>query len=127
MGLEDRPSLGSVKITNEVVAVVAGLAATEVEGIAGMGGGLADGISELWGKKNLSRGVKVEVGEREAAVDLSVVVKYGAVIPEICAQVQKNVKQAIEVMTGLDVVEVNVHVTSVFFEDKDAPGEVRVR
>lgn len=128
MELEDRPELGAVRIANEVVAVVAGLAATEVEGVAGMAGGFTDGITELWGKKNLARGVKVEVGQREAAVDLYVIIKYGAVIPEVSAAVQRNVKQAIEVMTGLEVVEVNVHVVSVeFADDKESVTEVRVR
>ena len=119
--------LGAVRISNEVVAVIAGLAASEVEGIAGMAGGITEGWSELWGKKNLARGVKVEVGEREAAVDLNVVVKYGVVIPTVSANVQQNVKRAIEIMTGLDVVEVNVHVTNVLFEERENTGESRVR
>ena len=127
MELEERPELGSVKIANEVVAVIAGLAASEVDGIAGMSGGITEGWRELWGKKNLARGVKVEVGEKEAAVDLNVVVKYGAVIPEVCAAVQQNVKRAIEIMTGLDVVEVNVHVTNVLVDDKEPSTEARVR
>jgi uncharacterized alkaline shock family protein YloU len=119
--------LGTVKISNDVVAVIAGLAASEVDGVVSMAGGIAEGWSELLGKKNLARGVKVEVGQKEAAVDLNVVVRYGCVIPEICAEVQQNVKRAIEIMTGLEVVEVNVHVTSVLFEQKDAAAEVRVR
>jgi uncharacterized alkaline shock family protein YloU len=124
---DDRPELGTVRIANEVVAVVAGLAATEVSGIAGMSGGLAGGISELLGKKNLAKGVKVEVGEKEAAVDLYLVVKYGTVIPDVCAEVQRNVKRAIESMTGLEVVEVNTHVSGVLFEDREPSTEVRVR
>ena len=127
MELEERPELGSIKIANEVVAVIAGLAASEVDGIAGMSGGITEGWSELWGKKNLARGVKVEVGEKEAAVDLNVVVTYGAVIPDVCAAVQQNVKRAIEIMTGLDVVEVNVHVTNVLVDEKEPSTEARVR
>jgi len=119
--------LGAVKISSEVVAVIAGLAASEVDGVVSMAGGIAEGWSELLGKKNLARGVKVEVGEKEAAVDLNVVVRYGSVIPEICAEVQRNVKRAIEIMTGLEVVEVNVNVTSVLFEQKDSAADVRVR
>ncbi len=119
--------LGAVKISSEVVAVIAGLAASEVDGVVSMAGGIAEGWSELLGKKNLARGVKVEVGEKEAAVDLNVVVRYGSVIPEICAEVQRNVKRAIEIMTGLEVVEVNVNVTSVLFEQKDSVADVRVR
>jgi len=119
--------LGAVKISSEVVAVIAGLAASEGDGVVSMAGGIAEGWSELLGKKNLARGVKVEVGEKEAAVDLNVVVRYGSVIPEICAEVQRNVKRAIEIMTGLEVVEVNVNVTSVLFEQKDSAADVRVR
>ena len=90
--------LGAVKISSEVVAVIAGLAASEVDGVVSMAGGIAEGWSELLGKKNLARGVKVELGEKEAAVYLNVVVRYGSVIPEICAEVQRNVKRAIEIM-----------------------------
>ncbi len=123
----NRAELGTVKISNEVVAVIAGLAASEVEGVVSLAGGIAEGWSELLGKKNLARGVKVEVGEKQAAVDLNVVIKYGSVIPEVCSKVQENVKRAIAVMTGLEVVEVNVHVTSVFFEQKEPTGEQRVK
>jgi len=110
-------ALGSIRIANEVVAVIAGLAATEVEGIAGMSGGIVGGIAERLGRRNLSRGVKVEVGEREAAVDLFVIVDFGVRIPDVAVRVQENVKQAIESMTGLTVVEVNVHVQGVSFPE----------
>lgn len=118
--------MGAVRIANEVVAIVAGLAATEVAGVSGMSGGLAGGIAERLGRKNMSRGVKVEVGERETAVDMFVIVDYGVRIPEVANQVQANVKRAIESMTGLKVVEVNVHVQGVAFgkEDKDKEDEV---
>ena len=103
-------SLGSIRIADEVVGIIAGLAATEIDGIAGMSGGLVGGIAEMLGKKNFAKGVKVEVGEREAAVDLYIIVKYGVRIPDVALSVQENVKQAIESMTGLSVVEVNIHV-----------------
>ncbi|MDH7576222.1 MAG: Asp23/Gls24 family envelope stress response protein [Bacillota bacterium] len=118
-------SLGAIRIANEVVAVIAGLAATEIEGIAGMSGGIAGGIAEMLGRRNLSRGVKVEVGEREAAVDLFVIVEFGVRIPDVAVRVQENVKQAIESMTGLAVVEVNVHVQGVHFPE--AQEEQRVK
>lgn len=118
---------GSVKIANEVVAVIAGLAASEVDGVAGMAGGIAGGITELLGRRNLTKGVKVEVGEHEAAVDLYVVVKYGVKIPDVAYEVQQAVKRAIEIMTGLSVVEVNVHIQGVHFEEKDQAEEPRVR
>ena len=101
---------GSVRIANEVVSIIAGLAATEVKGVAGMSGGIVDGFAELLKKKNLTKGVKVEVGEKQAAVDLFVIIEFGARIPETAYLVQENVKRAIESMTGLDVVEVNVHI-----------------
>ena len=119
-------SLGSIRIADEVVGIIAGLAATEIDGIAGMSGGLVGGIAEMLGKKNFAKGVKVEVGEREAAVDLYIIVKYGVRIPDVALSVQENVKQAIETMTGLSVVEVNVHVQGVGFPE-EAPKEEEVR
>ena len=74
----DGTGLGAIKIADEVVSIIAGLAATEIDGIAGMSGGVVGGIAEMLGRKNFSKGVKVEVGEREAAVDLFIIVKYGA-------------------------------------------------
>lgn len=112
-------NLGSIKIANEVVAIIAGLAATEVEGVAGMSGGVAGGIAEMLGCKNLSKGVKVEVGEKETAVDLFVIVDYGSSIPDVAWRIQDNVKQAIEGMTGLDVVEINVHIQGVHFANEE--------
>ena len=120
-------SLGSIRIADEVVSIIAGLAATEVEGVAGMSGGLVGGIAELLGRKNFAKGVKVEVGEREAAVDLFVIVKYGIRIPDVALAVQENVKQAIETMTGLSVVEVNIHVQGVGFPEEAKAEETRVR
>ncbi|MCL5047074.1 MAG: Asp23/Gls24 family envelope stress response protein [Actinobacteria bacterium] len=117
---------GNVKIADEVVGVIAGIAATEVDGVAGMSGGIVGGITEILGKKNFSKGVKVEVGETQAAIDIFLVIDYGAKIPEIAQKVQENVKRAVESMTGLEVVEVNIHVQGVAFSDsKDE--EVRVR
>ena len=120
--------IGSVRIADEVVSIIAGMAATEVEGIAGMSGGLVGGIAEILGKKNLAKGVKVEVGETEAAVDLYIIVKFGVRIPDVALTVQEKVKNAIESMTGLSVVEVNVHVQGVGFPEKETrEEEVRVR
>ena len=120
--------LGTIRVADEVVSIIAGLATTEVEGIAGMSGGLAGGIAEILGRKNFSKGVKVEVGEKEAAVDLYIIVKYGIRIPEVALAAPENVKRAIEAMTGLTVVEVNVHVQGVGFpEEEPKAEEVRVR
>ena len=127
-GLKSDSALGTIRIADEVVSIIAGLAATEIEGIAGMSGGLVGGIAEMLGRKNFSKGVKVEVGEREAAIDLYIIVKYGTRIPDVALAAQENIKQAIETMTGLSVVEVNVHVQGVNFpEEEEQVEEVRVR
>lgn len=115
--------LGSIRIADEVVAVIAGLAATEIKGVAGMSGGLAGGIAEMLGRKNLSKGVKVEVGEKEAAVDMFIIVEYGVRIPDVASHIQENVKRAIESMTGLNVVEVNVNVQGVVFSTPEIKDE----
>jgi gls24 family stress protein len=115
--------LGTIRVADEVVSIIAGLATTEVEGIAGMSGGIAGGIAEMLGRKNFSKGVKVEVGEKEAAVDLYIIVKYGIRIPEVALATQENVKRAIETMTGLSVVEVNVHVQGVGFPEEEPKVE----
>lgn len=109
---------GVVRISDEVVAVIAGLAASEVEGVAGMsGGGFAGSVSEMLGKKNLAKGVKVQVGDKEVVVDLFIIVEHGARIPVVARKVQENVKNAIANMTGLEVVEANVHVQGVLFPE----------
>ena len=104
---------GTVKIANEVVAIIAGLAATEIDGVAGMSGGMTADFTEMLGMKNLSKGVKVEVGEKEAAIDLFMIVEYGSKISEVANEVQRNVKDTVETMTGLNVIEVNVNVQNV--------------
>lgn len=115
--------LGNVKITEEVVAIIAGIAATEVAGVAGMSGGLAGGIAEMLGRKNLSKGVKVEVGEKEAAIDLYIIVEYGCRIPDVSWEIQEKVKKAVENMTGLSVIEVNIHIQGVNI-DKEPKKEI---
>lgn len=108
--------IGNIKISDEVVAIIAGIAAMEVPGVAGMSGGIAGGIAEMLGRKNLSKGVKVEVGEKEAAIDLYIIVEYGCRIPDISWEIQEKVKKAVETMTGLNVIEVNIHVQGVNIE-----------
>lgn len=115
----ERTEIGEIQIAPEVIEVIAGLATVEVSGVAGMSGGFAGGFAELLGRKNLSKGVKVEVGQREAAVDVSVIIEYGHRIPEVASAIQQNVKRSIENMTGLTVVEVNVQVHDVQFKTTD--------
>lgn len=115
--------LGTIQIAPEVLEIIAGLASIEVEGVAGMSGGLAGGIAELLGRKNLTKGVKVQAGPAGAAVDVSIIVEYGFRIPEICSAIQRGVKHAIESMTGIEVTEVNVHIHDVHFKSAEKPGE----
>lgn len=117
---------GSIRIANEVVSIIAGLAATEVKGVAGMSGGVVDGITELLKKKNFTKGVKVEVGEKQAAIDLYVVIEYGYRIPDTAILIQENVKKAVESMTGLEVIEVNVNIQGVEFKS-DETTEPKVK
>ena len=119
---QSREDYGKVTFADEVVAIIAGLAATEVKGVAAMSGSMAGGIVEKLGRKNLSKGVKVEVGEKETAIDLYIIVEYGVRIPEVAWNIQESVKKAVEAMTGLTVVEVNVHIQGVSFE-KDIKEE----
>ncbi len=107
---------GTIKITDEVVAIIAGIAAMEVPGVTSMSGGIAGGIAEALGRKNLSKGVKVEVGEKEAAIDLFIIIEYGYRIPEVAWTIQERVKNAVEDMTGLNVIEVNIHIQGVNIE-----------
>ena len=107
---------GRIIFADEVVATIAALAVADVDGVSALSGGVVEGITEMLGKKNVTKGVKVEVGAEEAAVDVSVSVKYGYKIKEVCEKIQQAIKSAIETMTGLRVVEINVFVQSVVFE-----------
>ncbi|HEY3366308.1 MAG TPA: Asp23/Gls24 family envelope stress response protein [Symbiobacteriaceae bacterium] len=118
----------SVRISDDVVGVIAGIAAMEVEGVAGMSGGFAAEMGErVLGKKNLSKGVKVQVGEKEAAIDLYIVVEYGVRIPDVATRVQENVKRAVESMTGLECVQINIHIQGVSFHSESREDDLRVR
>ncbi len=103
-----------IKISNEVIAVIAGVAVSEVSGVSAMAGGLAGGLSEaLKGKKNLAKGIRVEATEKQAKIDVNIIVEYGTRIPDIAFEIQNKVKKSVESMTGIKVSEVNVHVQGV--------------
>ena len=103
-----------IQISNDVIAVIAGVAVSEVQGVSSMAGGFAGGITEvLSGKKNLAKGIKVEVGEKDTKIDVNIIVEYGVRIPDVAFEIQNRVKKAVEGMTGLKVVEVNVHIQGV--------------
>lgn len=111
--VKNETEVNGIKISEEVVAIIAGMAASEVKGVSSMNGGFVGGISEILGKKNFAKGVKVQVGEKEATIDLYITVEYGCRIPDIAWEIQNKVKTAVENMTGLKVVEVNIHVQGV--------------
>ena len=113
---------GSISFANDVVATIAGLATVEIDGVAGMSGGFSGGLAELLGRKNLTKGVKVEVGQEECAIDLYIVADYGSDIPAMSKRIQSNVKKAVETMTGLRPVEINIHIQGVHIK-KDKPED----
>lgn len=102
-----------IKIADDVVATIAGKAASEVEGVYSMSGGFAGGISEVFGKKSYTKGIKVDNAEKSLKIDVNIIVEYGARIPDVAYEIQNRVKKAVENMTGLKVEEVNVHVQGV--------------
>lgn len=105
----------SIKISNEAVATYAGIAVSEVPGVYAMAGGFS-----LGGKKNLTKGIKVEAGEKNTKIDVNIIVDYGVRIPEVAFEIQTRVKKSVEAMTGLKVLEVNVHIQGVHpRSDKD--------
>ena len=112
----DDQSIGTVQIADEVVAIIAGLAATEVEGVASMNGNITNELVGKLGMTSVSKGVKVDVLDNVVCVDLNLNLEYGYNIPEICQTVQEKVKTAIENMTGLQVSDVNISIASVELE-----------
>lgn len=110
----------NLNISEDVIGIIAGLAASEVEGIAGMTLGFVDGINQiLGGNKKYSKGVKIELEGKKVTIDLYVNVKYGVRIPDIAWAAQNAVKSAVENMTGLDVVAVNINVQGITFDKKE--------
>lgn len=108
--------IGEVRIADEVIAIIAGLAATEVKGVASMAGNVTNELVSKLGMKNLSKGVKVSVTAESVSVDMALNMEYGYSIPKVSRIVQEKVKQAIENMTGLQVLEVNIRIASVKLE-----------
>lgn len=103
-----------IEISNDVIAVIAGVAVSEVQGVASMSGSFAGGITEvLSGKKNMAKGIKVEKTDNKAKIDVNIIVEYGSRIPDVAYEIQNRVKKAVEGMTGFKVEEVNVHVQGV--------------
>lgn len=118
--IQDDSSMGEVKIADEVVGIIAALAATEVEGVASMAGNITNELISRLGMKNLSKGVKVDVLEGVVTVSLALNMKYNYSIMDVSAKVQKKVKSAVENMTGLEVADVNVKVAGVEMESQES-------
>lgn len=108
----DNNSIGKIEIAPEVIQIISGIAAASVEGVIGLSGGAAANINQLLGRKNLKKGIHVDLGE-QLTIDLSIMVQYGFNIPELGRKVQEEVKQAIENMTGLQVDQVSVRVNGI--------------
>ena len=102
-----------IKIADDVIAIIAGKAASDISGVYSMSGGFAGGISEVFGKKSYAKGIKVDNSEKDLKIDVNIIVEYGARIPDVAYEIQNRVKKAVESMTGINVAEVNVHVQGV--------------
>lgn len=111
-------SLGKVEIAPEVIEVIAGIAASEVDGVAQMRGNFASGVAERLGKKNHGKGVKVELSDTGITIDVFCAMKFGISIPNVAQKVQDNIRQALLNMTALEIDEVNIHVVGVLFENQ---------
>lgn len=111
--------LGNIHISEEVLAAIAAAAALEVEGVASLSANLGSDLAELLGKKNLTKGISIQLEEEKVTVELSILMAYGNTIPEVGKAVQDGVKNAVESMTGLEVAGVNVNISGIVFEKKD--------
>ncbi len=116
-------SVGQVQIADDVIAVIAEVAATEVDGVAGTGGNLKHDIVQTLTRNRTPVGVKVEVHNRQVMLYMTLIVEYGAKIPVVTVEVQKRVKSSIETMTGLEIVSVDIHVTGIHFEKTSSKGK----
>lgn len=110
---------GSVSYSEDVIAIISGLAATEIDGVAGMSGGIKSGIGELLGKKDLAKGIKATINGEDAVIDANLIVKYGTIISDVALEVQKSIKRAVEGMTGLHITAVNVNIQGVDVKGED--------
>lgn len=122
----DTLEYGNVNISDDVIGIISSIAAAEIEGISGLSGTLTEDIVEIFGKKNFSKGVKVEIVEEKVVVDLNIIVDYGVKIPDVSWQVQENVKTAVESMTGLSVSAVNVHVSGINIKKKSQNEQANI-
>ncbi|PLR76452.1 Asp23/Gls24 family envelope stress response protein [Bacillus sp. V3-13] len=120
---KENTGLGKVEIAPEVIEVIAGIAASEVEGVSQMRGNFATGVVERLGKKNHGKGVKVELTEQGIKVDVYCLMKFGVSIPHVAQKIQDNIRQALLNMTALNAEEVNIHVVGIQFENQKQEAE----
>jgi len=111
-------SLGKVEIAPEVIEVIAGIAATEVEGLFAMRGNFASGVAEKLGKKDHKKGVRVELTDTGIAIDLFVILNFGVSIPKVAQEIQGNIRDSLKYMTALEIDEVNIHVVGINMDEK---------
>lgn len=126
----DADDMGAIKVADEVLSIVAGLAASEVNGVYGMSGGIREGLTDMLGKQNFSKGIKVYTEGHTVRVEVHVIITYGFNIPDVAIKLQEKVKEAVENMTGYEVTGVDVHVEGVKkkkekdFSDRDDTDEL---
>ncbi|MFQ3542819.1 Asp23/Gls24 family envelope stress response protein [Halobacillus rhizosphaerae] len=123
LNVTDGSTLGNVEIAPEVIEVIAGIAVSEVAGVASMRGNFASGVVERLGKKNHGKGVKVELTEEGILIDAFVVMEYGISIPDTAKKIQDNTRQALKNMTALEIKEINVHIVGVQMEVREEEFE----
>lgn len=113
--MESTDDVGQVKIADDVIAIIAEIAAVEVKGVAGMGGTLTSDLVQTLSRKRTPKGVKVELTDSRVALDMALIINYGEKIPEVTLEVQEKVKNSIEMMTGLEIISINIHVIGIHF------------
>ncbi|WP_100398396.1 Asp23/Gls24 family envelope stress response protein [Bacillus sp. FJAT-44742] len=116
---EQKNELGRIEISPEVIEVIAGIATSEVEGVATLRGNFASGVGEFLGRKNHGKGVKVELSEDGVTIEISIVILYGSSVIETAKQVQTNIQQTLQTMTSIDLEAINVHVVGIQFENME--------
>lgn len=112
----DYDDIGDIKISSDVITVIAHTVASEIAGVSGMSANFGENISSVLGRKTPTKGVKVEVDDNDVTIDFYITVEYGARIPDVAWKIQESVKTAVESMTGMKVVSINIHVQGISFE-----------
>lgn len=112
----EHDNIGDIKISSEVITVIAHTVASEIEGVAGMNANLSENISSVLGRKTPTKGVKVEIDDKDVTIDFYILVEYGARIPDVAWRIQERVKSSVESMTGMNVTSINIHVQGISFD-----------